>query len=232
MAITTLFRDRRDAGLALARIVAAAFDEVRASGDDIPAVVYGLPRGGIPVAAIVARQLDCPLGVVAAKKVVLPTNPELALGAVTSADDVLWTLPQRELQTHSAALLQAARNARNCAIARQTQLDAHFPPVDPFGRLAIIVDDGAATGTTAAAAARSLHARRPLQLWIAVPVAPLGFVSHPPQWSERVLAVSTPVPFGSVSASYRDFPQVSIDEAVACLQQYWQHYQQSRAELN
>lgn len=220
MSSAPLFSDRIDAGEQLAQSLLKLITPLREAGISAPAIVYALPRGGIPVGAVVARQLDCPLDIVVAKKITTPQNPELAIGAVTSEGHVLWsqqTLPwARDSKMREAAL----RHAQEKAQAQLNQFSVGRPQVNPQGALALLVDDGIATGMTIAAAAQALKEHCLAHLWICSPVAPVGLTNWLSQWSDRVVVLKTPDPFFSVSRFYANFPQVSTKEALICLEKH------------
>jgi len=116
----TLYQDRSSAGEALANAVAASLGETES-----PVRVYALPRGGIPVAAPIAQRLNCPLAVLAAKKISLSSNPELALGAVTPDGTTVWGQFTRLKRKNRQELEKAREEAQQSAIAQ------------PFGRLRV-----------------------------------------------------------------------------------------------
>lgn len=212
-----LFRDRIEAGEKLAEAVLSAVAQYQAkAGESLKMIVYALPRGGLPVAAPVARRLGCPLDVVIAKKITRPDNPELALGAVTAQGHILWSKQKpRSVRQQNAALQQVQEKA-------ETQLKDFSPGrphVNPFGALAIVVDDGIATGMTIVAATQALRLEHPAAVWICSPVAPPELIEFLQDYSDLTVILETPQPFYSVSRFYEEFPQVETVEAFACLQQ-------------
>ncbi len=220
MSSAPLFSDRTDAGEQLAQVIRTHLNQLKAAGIIAPPIVYGLPRGGIPVAAPVARSLDCPLDIVVAKKISTPQNPELAIGAVTAEGNVLWSR-QKLFGKKNALLLETSlRQAQEKAQDLLIQLSPGCPKVDSQGALALLVDDGIATGMTIAAAAQALKGRNPAQVWICSPVAPTGLSKWLSQWCDRVVLLETPEPFLSVSRFYAQFPQLTTEEALSCLQQH------------
>jgi putative phosphoribosyl transferase len=176
--------------------------------------VYALPRGGLPVAVAVAVALDCPLDVIVAKKITRPHNSEFALGAVTADGYTLWS-PDCPLSQQSPELIEPALGR---ATTQLLQFRAGHPPLSPQGKVAIIVDDGIATGMTMAVAVAAVRAQHPAAVWIATPVAPKDVLPWLEQLSDRVIVLATPDPFHSVSRFYESFPQVTMAEAIACLQ--------------
>lgn len=222
MVSTSLFRNRAEAGEKLAEAVFSEVSQFRLStGDAVQPIVYALPRGGLPIAVPIARLLHCPLDIVIAKKITRPDNPELAIGAVTAEGHVVWS-PQkpRNVRLQKAALQQAQEKA----IAQMNYFAPQRPQVSSAGRLAILVDDGVATGMTIIAAAQALRLEQPIAVWICVPVAPTEVMEVLEQESDLVIALETPHPFFSVSRFYDEFHQVDSAEALLCLQQQseWQ----------
>jgi predicted phosphoribosyltransferase len=219
-----LFRDRTDAGEQLAQAIHAIFSQtVNGSGVWAPPIVYALPRGGLPVAAPVARLLGCPLDIVVAKKISHPKNPELAIGAVTSSGQVLWATQMPFRRQHSHQREAALTEALNKAQSQLAQLTPACPQVNLQGAIAILVDDGIATGMTMAVAAQALRAQHPAAVWICAPVAPLSLLPWLQQWGDHVIVLQTPQSFLSVSRFYIEFPQLETEEALVYLQQQYNH---------
>ncbi len=213
-----LFADRTTAGEELAEVICAALEQKTAEeGREFVPIVYALPRGGLPVAAPIARRLDCPLTVIIAKKISYPNNPELAIGAVTAKADILWNGQKvsgdRESQRREVALQQALVRAKN-----QAEIFSPVcPEVNVSGAIAILVDDGIATGMTIAVAAKALKAQV-AEVWLCTPVAPLTLIPWLQTCGDRVVALQTPQTFLSVSNFYWEFPQVETAEALSYLQ--------------
>ena len=222
---TPLFSDRTDAGIQLARAIYTTITEMSASTIMPPQVVYGLPRGGLPVALPVARLLKCPMSAIVAKKITRAKNPELAIGAVTAFGDVLWEqsrVPRKP--QHKQAVLDTALTT---AKAQNDQFSPACPDVNLTGAIAIIVDDGIATGLTIAVAAQSLKIYQPAAIWLCTPVAPLSLLPWLQTRGDVLITLHTPEPFFSVSNFYERFEQVPTDDAIACLHQQneWLSYQ-------
>lgn len=217
-----VFANRLEAGKCLSQAVMALVEaqmltnQAEAGASD-HFVVYALPRGGIAVAAPIAQALHCPLDVIVAKKITRRENPELAIGAATSNGHVLWLTQGQGLP--STLDKQMLQQTQERAQAQWEQLAPFSPQVDPAGAIALIVDDGIATGMTMAVAAQSLRAKNPAEIWICVPVAPPEILPHLQTWSDRVIVLATPHPFQSVSRFYKEFPQVEMDEAIKGLRQ-------------
>lgn len=230
MSSSPLFRDRSDAGEQLAQAIHSILTQMAANSGVLAApIVYALPRGGLPVAAPVARLLDCPLDVVVAKKISHPKNPELAIGAVTSSGYVLWAEQTPFYIQHSRQGSAACEEALNKAQSQLAQLAPACPQVNVQGAIAILVDDGIATGMTMAVAALALKAQNPAAVWLCTPVAPPPLLPWLRQLGDRVIVLQTPQLFLSVSRFYAEFPQLETEEALVYLQQQndWLNGQQS-----
>jgi putative phosphoribosyl transferase len=204
------FTDRADAG----RQLAARLQDLRGK----PAVVLGLPRGGVPVAAEVARALGAPLDVIVVRKLGVPFQPELGLGAV--GEDgvrvlnpaVIWDAGVSEADL--AAVEQRERAEVDRRAKRYRGQRARLPLT---GRTAVIVDDGIATGSTALAACRIARELGAAMVVLAVPVAPEGWEARIGAEADELVSVSTPWGFMAISQFYDDFSQTSDDDVVACL---------------
>lgn len=214
MTSTPIFADRLHAGKELAQAIFREIQQNFAENTAMMPIVYALPRGGLPVAAPVAKLLCCPLDIIVAKKISLPDNPELAIGAVTADGQVIWSkhkpLNSRVCQT---ALTQAEDKARK----QQSVMGEGRHRYSAENTIAILVDDGIATGMTIAVAALSLRSQKPAEIWICAPVAPPELIDQLYTWGDRVIVLHTPDPFLSVSRFYDKFPQVETSEAMSYL---------------
>lgn len=205
------FADRVDAG----RHLAAALGHL--AGADV--VVLGLPRGGVPVAAQVAAALRAPLDVLVVRKLGLPNQPEVAMGAIGEQG-------ARVLNDDIAAAVSASELAR-IELRERDELDARLrrfrgdlPPVDLVGRTAVIVDDGIATGATARVACLVARARGASRIVVATPVAApdsLAALEAMPEVDE-VVCLSAPSGFMAVGMHYLDFTQTTDAEVQALLE--------------
>lgn len=204
-----VFRDRVDAGR---RLVAPLAD---LSLED--PVVLGLPRGGVPVAAEVARGLDAPLDVVVVRKLGVPGQPELAMGAIgeegaRTVDDRVVRAARvspdqlRLVEDHERAVLEA----------RLARLRRSRPRVPIEGRTVIVVDDGIATGATARVACLAARRLGAARVVLAVPVGPSDVARRVPE-ADIVVCLERPGAFRAVGGSYRDFEPTSDDEVVRLL---------------
>ncbi|GAA3781009.1 phosphoribosyltransferase [Plantactinospora mayteni] len=203
------YRDRAEAGAVLA-------DRLATIAGDPDVVVLGLVRGGVPVAAAVAERLGAPLDVLVVRKLGLPEAPEVAFGAVGPGglrvlnEEIAGTLAPEEVDTVVRA--ETAELERRESLYREGR-----PPLRLDGRIAVIVDDGLATGATARAAvgvARQLGARRVV---VAVPVGAPQSYDLLSRAADEVVCPERPADFGAVSRYYDDFHEVSDAEVVAAL---------------
>lgn len=200
-----VFEDRRDAGRALAPLVAALPDLHRA-------ILLALPRGGVPVAYEIARAFSLPLDLLTVRKLGAPGQPELAIGAVASGG-IVAVNPALVEQFHiSPANLRAMIAHERKEIARRERIYREGAPALAIeGRTAILVDDGLATGATMKAAARAIRPRAG-RVVIAVPVAAASTCRELENEADRVLCLSTPEDFEAVGQFYRNFTATSDDE--------------------
>ena len=201
-----LFHDRRDAGAQLsARLSAYA--------NDPSAIVLGLPRGGVPVAYEVARALRAPLDVFVVRKLGVPGQRELAMGAIASGgvrvinDEVIETLKISASTVEAVALQEQPELERKQRLYRG---DAALP--DFTGRTVIVVDDGLATGSSMRAAVRALRESNPKRIVIAVPVGAAETCGSLLTDADEVICLYAPESFYSVSTWYEEFSQTSDDE--------------------
>jgi putative phosphoribosyl transferase len=200
-----VFEDRRDAG----RILAGA---IEVSREWVDAIVLGLPRGGVPVAYEVARALDLPLDIFMVRKLGVPGEEELAMGAIASDGTVVINrCVVRELAI-SAQSIEAVAGRERLEMERRERIYRNgHPPARIDRRTAILIDDGLATGASMLAAARALRPRV-RQVIVAVPVAAQNAWAELRNEVEKIICVATPEPFFSVGSYYRDFEQTADDE--------------------
>ena len=203
------FEDRIEAGRRLG-------EELRARGippESATGLVLGIPRGGVLTAAEVAKVLGLPLDVALARKVGAPANPELAVGAV--GPDGRATIDEgvaRRVGADDRWLAEAVDRARAEVADRPRQFRGGRPPLEVEGRVVIVVDDGVATGSTAAAVGRWLADARVARSVLAVPVAPPSTAARLGDVYDEVVTLATPDAFFAVGEFYRDFRQVSDDQ--------------------
>ncbi|MHB1503051.1 MAG: phosphoribosyltransferase family protein [Acidimicrobiales bacterium] len=208
-----IYRDRFEAG----RLLGESLAPLKA---DHP-VVLALPRGGVPVGAGVASALGAPLDVIVVRKIGVPFHPELALGAIGEhgARFIDTDLARRAgVSDHQIAEVDRSEQAE--LRRRVERYRDGRPPMDLAGRIAIIVDDGLATGATARVAARIAREQGATRVVIAVPVAPRDTIAHLRSEADDVVALQAPKDFYAVGQWYDNFDQVSDEEVSALLRRY------------
>jgi len=206
------FADRAEAG----RRLAAALEPYRSRRP----VVLALPRGGVPVAARIAASLHAPLDLILVRKIGVPFQPELAMGAVVDGgnplvvrnDDVIAATGVTE------AAFQAICDRELAEIERRRRAYlGDRAPVEVAGHAAIVVDDGIATGATTRAALRATRARHPATLVLAVPVAPVDTLASLRPEVDDIVCLESPEDFDSIGMFYDDFRQVTDREVTRLL---------------
>ena len=204
------FKDRSEAGKKLA----LALEKYR----DQPAIVYGLPRGGVVLAIEIAQALRLPLDLIIPRKIGHPYNPEYAIGAVSEDGEPVyneWEIAR--LDPHW--LEDQVSSERQEARRRREQYLQGREPLPVAGKTAILVDDGIATGLTMLAAIRDIRKRRPGRVVVTIPVAPQDTVERLLQEADEVVGLEiTSRYLGAVGAYYDYFPQISDAEVIDLMQ--------------
>jgi putative phosphoribosyl transferase len=208
--MVVLFANRDDAG----RQLAGRLEHLRGQ----PVVVLGLPRGGVPVAAQVARALGAPLDVIVVRKIGVPFQPELAMGAV-GEDGVRVSDPHIiRAGAISPEEFAAAEAREQAAVSARSALYRSHRKREPLtDRVAVVVDDGIATGSTARAACQIARAHGAARVVLAVPVAPPGWEKRIGPDADELICVRTPPDFYAIGQFYADFSQLTDDDVIACL---------------
>ena len=204
------YRNRREAGEVLGELVRQL--------PPADSVVLGLPRGGVPVAFEVARAIDAPLDVFVVRKLGVPGQEELAMGAIASGgvrvlnDEIL-----RTIRIPAEAIEAAVRRESAELLRRENLYRDGRPPVEVRGKRAILVDDGLATGASMRAAVVALRALQPAEIVVAVPVAAPDSCEDFRREVDEFICAATPEPFYGVGRWYLNFAPTSDDEVRALL---------------
>jgi putative phosphoribosyl transferase len=203
------FVDRPHAG----RCLAERLSHLR--GEDV--AVLGLPRGGVPVAYEVARALGAPMDVIVVRKLGVPFQPELGMGAIGEGDArVINEEVVRTATVSAGQLAEVERRERGELERRARRYRGDRPPIPLAGQVAVVVDDGIATGSTARAACLVARAQGAARVVLAVPVAPPAVVAELRREVE-VISVQSPDQLLAVGRAYEDFTQTTDDEVTALL---------------
>jgi len=206
------FLDRTEAGRRLAKALAGYKDRNPA--------VLALPRGGVPVAVEIAASLAAPLDLVFVRKIGVPFQPELAMGAVVDGAAPLTVRNEEVIFATrvSEAAFAAIRDRELAEIRRRRERYSHGrAPLDVAGKTAIVVDDGVATGATTRAALRAVRKQAPAELVLAVPVAASDTLRDLRSEADAIVCLEEHAQFGAIGAYYRDFRQVSDEEVTDLL---------------
>lgn len=201
-----IFRDRRQAGQLLAK-------SLRRYARRPDVIVLALPRGGVPVGYEVARALEVPLDVFLVRKLGVPGQPELAMGAIASGGvRVLDAELARRCGVTRAEIDEVQARELEELLRRERAYRGRRPAPEVAGRTVILVDDGVATGSSLKAAIAALRRRVPAAIVAAVPVAPASTVQELSSLADEVVCVDTPVPFYAVGNFYDDFSPTEDEE--------------------
>ena len=207
-----IFRDRVDAG----RRLAGELERRHLGKEDV--VVLGLPRGGVPVAFEVAHALGRPLDIIMVRKLGVPFQPELAMGAIGEGGVRILNREAQLAQVTGAELAEVERRERAELERRSRRYRGDRPPVALVGRTAVVVDDGMATGSTARAACQVARALGAGRVVMATPVASRSSLAELGEICDQVVCLEAPEPFYAVGEWYRDFSPTSDAEVQALLQ--------------
>jgi putative phosphoribosyl transferase len=210
-----MFPDRQEAGRKLAE------ELVKLKLAD--PVVLALPRGGVPVAAEIADALKAPLDLVIVRKVGAPGNPELAVAAIVDGNPPDVVLNREIVEAYNlddAELRFLVSRERPELERRRVAYLGDRQPLTTAGKAVILVDDGAATGTTMKVAIRAIKRRSPREIVVALPVAPPDILTELAGEADRIICLSRPARFFALSYHYRSFPQLSDGDVVSLLRHH------------
>jgi predicted phosphoribosyltransferase len=209
------FNDRIEAGTALA-------DELSDLKGKNPLII-GVPRGAVPMAAVIADELDGELDVVIVRKLGAPGNPELAIGSVTEEGEAIINESFAGRTGASDEYIEQEKQRQMDRIEERKRVyREERPKVSMEGRIVVVVDDGFATGATMKAALESARSENPERLIAAAPVGAQDTCREMGNYADEVICLRAPQFFGAVGAFYRDFGQVSDDEVVEILKERMQ----------
>ena len=208
------FRDRREAG----QLLAQALLSLLKGKEDI--VVLGIPRGGVVVAAEVAKALGASLDIYITRKIGAPHQPELAIGAIASSGDVVLDKRLISALDVSPEYIQDEIQRQRREIERRLEKYRGGQPAPELeGKTILLVDDGVATGATTMATVRALKKQKPAELILAIPVGPPDAVARLREEVDELVCLATPQPFWAVGAHYLVFDQTPDEEVVRLLQE-------------
>jgi putative phosphoribosyl transferase len=205
-----MFNDRSDAAFKLAE----KLNQYRGKNP----LVLAIPRGAVPMAKIIADELEGNFDVVLVRKLRAPYQPELAIGSI---DESGWAYIASHAPSTGATqeYIESEKQAQMETIRkRRAQYTPIRPPIDPAGRIVIVIDDGLATGATMISALHSLRVKNPAKLICAVPVAPPETLKIVSGMADEVVCLLVPEYFQAVGQFYRNFSQVEDDEVIEILQ--------------
>lgn len=206
-----LFHNRQDAGRRLVERLLPLKSQSNV-------LVLGIPRGGVVVAAEVAKVLAAPLDIFIAHKIGAPSNPELAIGALTSTGDIILDHQLIGELKLPPAEIEAQVEYERREVARRLELFRHgCAPLEIAGKNIVLVDDGIATGSTVLAALQALRKQHPAALNLAIPVGPADVMQRLSHACDQMVVLSTPEPFWAVGRFYADFQQITDQQVIDLL---------------
>jgi len=181
-------------------------------------LILAIPRGAVPMAKVIAEELDGEIDVVLVRKLGAPGNPEFAIGSV---DETGWAyIADYAVSIGGKEYIEEEKERQLATMRkRRAQYTPVRPPIDPAGRVVIVVDDGLATGATMISALHSLKAKNPKLLVCAVPVSPPDTIEKVTEYADQVVCLQTPPNFYAVGQFYMEFTQVSDEEVIRILKE-------------
>lgn len=209
-----IFKDRQDAGIQLAKSLIKYKNQPNT-------IVIGLPRGGVVVAYEVAKTLNLPLDITCPRKISAPSNPEFAIGAITETGQGIFNERViQQLQISQTYLNEAVENEKAEAQKRLKKFRGNMIPRNFKDKVAIIIDDGLATGSTMKAAILSMHASGTAQIIVGIPVSPPDTLNEIRSMVDNVVCLDTPPFFQAVGQFYQSFDQTSDSEVIELLKEF------------
>lgn len=206
-----MFRDRKDAGLQLAK-------KLLAYAGDPEGIVIALPRGGVVLGAIIANELHLPLDIISPRKIGAPFNPELAIGAITETGEGIFNEDLiRDFGISEEYVKATVEKEKKVAMHRLKEYRREMPARNLKGKTVLIVDDGIATGSTMFAAIKTVKNEGAAKIIVAVPVSPVDTYEKLENQVTKVVALATPTPFFAVGQFYDFFDQTSDEEVISLL---------------
>jgi predicted phosphoribosyltransferase len=208
-----MFRDREDAALRLA---------ARLKGRDLHnPLVLAIPRGGVLIGSVLARELDADLDLILSRKLRAPGQPELAIGAISETGQMYLNHYAEEFTELLGNSLDEERNHQLAEIERRKSLFRSVRPQAPVaGRSVIVTDDGIATGSTMIAALKILQTQNPFEVIVAAPVASPDRLDQVARWCDEAICLYCPEGFLAISQFYDDFAQVDDEQVVELLEEF------------
>lgn len=205
-----MFRNRTEAALELSEMLQAYKGK--------HPLVLAIPRGAVPMAKIIAEKLGGSFDVVLVRKLRAPHNEELAIGSIDESGWAYIADYAASVGADSAYIEAEKQHQLNVIKSRRSQYTPIRPPIDPAGRIVIVVDDGLATGATMISALHSLKGQKVAKLICAVPVSPPTTLNKVAELADELVCIESPSDFYAVGQFYMDFPQVGDDEVIEILQ--------------
>ncbi|MFV0340512.1 MAG: phosphoribosyltransferase [Parachlamydiaceae bacterium] len=205
------FFNRTEAGKALVK-------PLKAYKNNSQAVVFGLLRGGVPLAHVISKGLNIPLQILSVKKIGAPVQPELAIGAV--CQDGIFFIHERLVAYFSISkeqMKETIAQHQKLALEKYKKFSVYLSPIDLKGKIAILVDDGLATGATMMASIQSAKNQGASKVVVAVPVASIDSFEQAKEMANEVVCLAIPEDFSAVGRFYRDFTQVEDEEVIEFL---------------
>jgi predicted phosphoribosyltransferase len=206
-----MFKDRYDA----ANQLVSKLSQYKNNSD---VVIYAIPRGGLELGYVLAKELHAPLDVVFSKKIGAPGNPELAIGAVSLTQEEIDSVYANN-PNFKEYLQKEKEKVRALLQKRYEQYRGQKEGIQAQGKIAIVVDDGIATGRTMQIALQEIKKQKPKKIILAVPVAPADTVKQLEKYTDEIICLLQPISFYAVGQFYQQFQQVSDEQAIKLLRE-------------